>query len=198
MKPRKSKYDSLRILEVLQDLHSKTSSGKSLKNYSSFCVEHRITKHLFTVLIKNGILINLKEVRKKGPSEYVWNTITPNVHMSNKLISAIYNYHVKLNSNFKNKKNQAPILSSSENSKENLFCAPIVHDANNSKLYQISSEIENKSVSYITSKKDSSQNTTASSMPYYQSQTSLPVNSTFLNKNQRKISVFWGLILIQW
>jgi len=200
-----ARYTEERFMSILWALYSRTSHPHTVIKYGEFCKEYSISNSIFPILESHKVLKSEKvkiSTRGKYAKQYVWNTIQPNIQMARKLMHEIQKYHKEANVRYKEKnetKKQEEFLSSFTESKIQQEEKIVNYDYVNSDVYHDEDELvlsikSNENNTFTTSTLDPSNTTSLNDSTTIKDNSSLKIE----NKNVKKISILWGLILIQW
>ena len=192
----KTTYSQERFMSILWDLYSKTNGEKSILKYGEFCKEHKITNSLFPILVKHGVLKYSKQTKEgkgKKCNVYTWNSISPNIHMADKLLEEIKKYAKAANDKLKEKKLEQQRLELDHLTRE-----PELKEDSNFKTikpnYEFKKEETQENQKFVMFNHFDS-----TEFDKYTTSTVSPnVIKEDVKKKTKKISIFWGAILIQW
>ena len=193
----KTAYSQERLMSILWDLYSKTINDKSISKYGEYCKEQEITNSMFPILVKHGVLKYSKE-NKEGKGKkcnvYTWNSIPPNVHMANKLSEEIQKYAKIANQKAKEKKLEQQRLEL-----EDLISEPELKEDSNFKTIKPNYEFKEEQKTKEDHKFVVFNHLDPTEFDEFTTSTITPkvIKEEVKNKT-KKISIFWGAILIQW
>lgn len=213
----KTKYSEERFMSILWDLYRKTTSGEKITKYSDFCKEHKVTNALFPILLKHKVLKGEKLkrdfARGKTPVAYTWHSIAPNIHMAKKLMEEIKKNNKEANIRYQKRmleKRESELNTNSENYNDSKI------SWNESEHYEKASDDVNINPVYEMKQ------ATIDTEDFNKYDIKIPVSETpFISnpvtlstdapknenmrlsgnhkpKNQKSISIAWGLISIKW
>jgi len=193
----KPRYTEERFMSILWTLYERTSNGNSIVKYGHFCKEMNITNAIFPILETHKVLLS-KQVsnfagRGKMQNAYTWNTIQPNVHMARKLMDEI-----KKRNKIANAKHLEKVEMLKRQEELEMLKTQEIEEQQKVNYTYVEPEAANENdhggFNYNYDVFDSSNTTSTNNI------TTLKDNSTLKvqNKNVKKVSILWGLILIQW
>jgi hypothetical protein len=193
----KTVYSQERLMSVLWDLYSKTINDKFILKYGIYCKEQEITNAMFPILVKNGILKYSKEMKEgkgKKCNVYTWNSIPPNIHMANKLSEEIQRYAKIANQKSRDKKLEQQRLEL-----ELLTGEPTLREDSNFKTFKQNYEFKEEQETQEDHKFVMFNHLNPTEFDEFTTSTITPkvIKEEVKNKT-KKISIFWGAILIQW
>jgi len=193
----KSVYSQERLMSVLWDLYSKTINDKFILKYGIYCKEQEITNSLFPILVKHGVLKYSKEMKEgkgKKCNVYTWNSIPPNIHMANKLSEEIQRYAKIANQKSRDKKLEQQRLEL-----ELLTGEPTLREDSNFKTFKPNYEFKEEQETQEDHKFVMFNHLNPTEFDEFTTSTTTPkiIKEEVKNKT-KKISIFWGAILIQW
>lgn len=214
----KTTYSQERFMSILWNLYSRTINGKSILKYGEFCKEHEVTNSLFPILVKHGVLKYSKEMKEgkgKRCHVYTWNSIQPNIHMADKLMQEIQKNNKLANQKLKEKKLEQKRLEF-----ERLTSEPELKEDSNFKTINPNFEFkeeeetqeDHKFVMFNHLDSTEYDEFTTSTIKPEENFISNPVtistdppknenmrlSANHKPKNQKSISIMWGLISIKW
>lgn len=208
----KTTYSQERLMSILWNLYLRTIDGKSILKYGEFCKEHKVTNALFPILVKHGVLKYSKEVKEtkgKRCNVYTWNSIQPNIHMADKLVLEIQKNNKIANQKLKEKKLEQQRLEF-----EKLTSEPELKEDSNFKtivpVYEITQTTTDTAdffgagpdltkESYVVNvpKENFISNPVTISTDPPKNE-NMRLSGNHKPKNQKSISIMWGLISIKW
>ncbi len=186
-------YSEERVLNILWDIYYKTTDGKILISYQDFCKEHKITNALFPVLVKHKALEATKvKTGKKGkcPYSYKWNTIKPNIYMTQKLIEELLKINKESGIKYRLKtKELKSELNDSCETKQKL---------NKEKITTTNQKVFNHFTQTFVDPSDPFNGQQLRPIDFTPTKEEKEENVLVKQQSTRKISILWGLIYIQW
>jgi hypothetical protein len=193
----KTVYSQERLMSVLWDLYSKTINDKFILKYGIYCKEQEITNAMFPILVKHGILKYSKEMKEgkgKKCNVYTWNSIPPNIHMANKLSEEIQRY-----AKIANQKSREKKLEQQRLELELLTGEPKLREDSNFKTFKPNYEFKEEQETQEDHKFVMFNHLNPTEFDEFTTSTITPkvIKEEVKNKT-KKISIFWGAILIQW
>jgi hypothetical protein len=152
---------------------------------------------MFPILVKHGVLKFSKE-KKEGQGKkcnvYTWNSIPPNIHMANKLSEEIQRYAKIANQKSRDKKLEQQRLEL-----ELLTGEPTLREDSNFKTFKPNYEFKEEQETQEDHKFVMFNHLNPTEFDEFTTSTTTPkvIKEEVKNKT-KKISIFWGAILIQW